>query len=75
MLTYSAPLKLCSNELIDCKSQIMQLTSQFNSIFATLDQTGPKCTKRGVIHSLFNFLFDDLNSTEEINAIKKMWQY
>ena len=48
----------------------MQLTSQINNIFATLDQTGPKHAKRGVIHSVFNFLFGDSNSTEEINAIK-----
>ena len=70
ILTYSALLKLCSDELVDCKLQIMQLTSQINNIFATLDQTGPKCAKRGIIHSLFNFLFGNPNSSEEINAIK-----
>ena len=48
----------------------MQLTSQVHNIFATLDQTNPKHAKRGIIHSLFNFLFGDPNSTKEINAIK-----
>ena len=55
---------------MDCKSQITQLTTQINNIFATLDQTDPKCAKRGNIHSLFNFLFGDPNSSAEINAIK-----
>ena len=32
-------MKLCSDELMDCKIQIMQLISQINDIFATLDQT------------------------------------
>ena len=41
-----------------------------NNIFVTLDQTGPKCANRGIIHSLFNFAFGDSNSPEEINAIK-----
>ena len=49
---------------------VTQLTSQVDNIFATLDQTGPKCAKRGIIHSLFNFFFGDPNSTEEINAVK-----
>ena len=48
----------------------MQLTSQINNIIATLDQTGPKHARIGIIHSLFNFLFGDPNSAEEINAIK-----
>ena len=48
----------------------MQLASQINNIFATLDKTGPKHTNRGIIHSLFNFLFGDPNSAKEINAIK-----
>ena len=61
---------LCSDELVDCKFQITQLTSQINKIFTNPDQTGPKHTKRGVIHSLFIFLFGDPNSAEEINAIK-----
>ena len=41
-----------------------------NNILATLDQTGPKHAKRGLIDSLFNFLFGGPNSAEEINAIK-----
>ena len=28
------------------------------------------CTKRGIIHSLFNFLFSTSSSAEEITAIK-----
>ena len=69
ILTYFTLLKLCSDELVDCKFQIMQLTSQVDNIFATLDQTGPKHAKRGIIHSLFNFLFGSPNCAEEINAI------
>ena len=38
-------------------------------ILATLDQSDPKCTKRGIIHSLFNFLFLNSNSAKESNAI------
>ena len=57
---------------MDCKFQIMQWTSQVNNIFSTLDQTNQKCTKRGIIHSLFNFLFGDTNSAEEIDAIKNI---
>ena len=48
----------------------MQLTSQVDSILATLDQSSPKCTKTVIIHSLFNFLFGNLNSAKEIKAIK-----
>ena len=55
---------------MDCKFQITQLTSQVNNIFATLDQTNPKHTKRCIIHSLFNFLLGDSNSAEEFNVIK-----
>ena len=69
-LTYLALLKLCTDECADCKSQITQLTTQINNIFATLDQTGPESAKRGIIHSLFNFSFGDPNSSAEINAIK-----
>ena len=52
ILTYLALLKLCFDEHMDCKFQIIQLTSQINNIFATLDQTGSKCTKRSIIHSI-----------------------
>ena len=69
-LSYLALFKLSSNELTDCKSQIMQLTSQVDNIFATLDQSDPKCTTTGIIHSLFNFLFGNSNNAKEINAIK-----
>ena len=44
--------------------------SQLNHIFTTLDQTNPKCTKRGIIHSLFNFLFGNLNSSTDIEFLK-----
>ena len=70
VLTYSALLKLCTHELKDCKSQITQLTTQVNHTFATLHQTSPKCSKRGIIHSLFNFLFGNPNSLTESNCIK-----
>ena len=70
ILTYAALLKLCTDELTDCKSQITQWTTQINNIFSTLDQTGPKHANRYIIHSLFNFLFGDVNSSAEIKAIK-----
>ena len=70
ILTYLALLNLCSGELADCKYQITQLTSRINNIFATPDQTGPKSTKKVIIHSPFNFLFGDPNSAEEFHAIK-----
>ena len=69
ILTYFALLKLCTDELTDCKSQIKQLSTQINNIFATLEQTGPKYTKRGIIHSI-QFLVFDPNSSAEIKAIK-----
>ena len=46
------------NELAGCKFQVMQLTSQVDNIFTTLDQSNPKCTKRGIIYSLFNFYLE-----------------
>ena len=58
-------------ELANCKVQIMQFTKQVDNIFATLDQSNPKYTKRGIIYSLFNFLFGHSNSAKEIKAIKK----
>ena len=70
VLTYLTLLKLCTDELTDCKSQITQLITQINNSFATLDQTGLKYAKRGIIHSLFNFLFGNPNSSAEVNAIK-----
>ena len=70
ILSYSALLNSSFEELADCKVQIMQLTSQVDNIFATLDQSYPKCTRRGIIHSLFKFLFGNSNSADEIEAIK-----
>ena len=52
------------------KAQIMQLTKQVDNIFSTLDHSNSKCTKRGINHSIFNFLFGDSNSAKEIIAIK-----
>ena len=57
ILSYLGLLKLCSNKHADGKFQITQLTSQVDDIFATLDQSNSKHTKRGIIHSLFNFFF------------------
>ena len=48
----------------------MQFTKQVDNKFTTLDQSNLKCTKRGIIHSLFNFLFGNSNSDKEIKAIK-----
>ena len=70
VLTYSALLKLCTDDLTDCKSQITQLTTQVNHIFITLDQTNPKHAKRGITYPLFNFLFGDLNILADTNSIK-----
>ena len=70
VFTYSALLRLYTDELTDCKSQMTQLTTQVSHIFATLDQTKPKHAKRGIMHSLFNFLFGDPNSLADINSVK-----
>ena len=48
----------------------MQLTTQVDNIFATLDKLNPDCTKRGIIHSLFNFIFGNSNSGKKREAIK-----
>ena len=75
---YSALLKLCTDELADCKSQINQLTTQVNYILTTLNQTkdtNPKHNRRCVIHSLFNFLFGDPNGSADIEPIKITWQF
>ena len=48
----------------------MQLTKQVSNIFAILNQSNPKCTKKGIINYLFNFLFGNSNSAEEIKVIK-----
>ena len=70
LLTYWALLKLYTDELMDCKSHIAQLTTQDNNIFSTLDQTSPKPAKRGIIQSLAYILFGDANSSADINTIK-----
>ena len=69
VLTHTALLKLCTDELTYCKSQITQLTMQVNHIFMTLDQTKPKHSKRGNIHSLFNILFGDPVRLADIESI------
>ena len=56
VITFSALLKLCMDEVTDCKSQINQLTTQFKCILITLDETEDtnwKPTKRGIVHALF----------------------
>ena len=70
ILSYLGLFKLCSDEPVDCKFQIMQLNNQVDNIFTTLGQSKPKCTKRSIIHSLFNFLFGTSNSAKEIEAFK-----
>ena len=50
---------------LNCKVQI-----QLNNIFTSLNQLKHNCTKRGIIHSLFNFLFGTSSSAEEVIAIK-----
>ena len=72
ILTYSGLLKLCSDQLMDCTFQIRQLTSQRNNIFATLGLAAPKHAKRDIIHSLFNFLFDDQKVQKKLMLSKNM---
>ena len=44
---------------------------EVDDIFATLDQSNPKCaSKEATVHSLFNFLFGKPNSAKEIRAIR-----
>ena len=74
ILSFSALHNSNFEEHADSKVQIMQLTSQVDNIFSTLDQPNPKCTQKGIIHSLFNFLFGNSNSAKEIKAIKTTWQ-
>ena len=68
---YSALFNLYINKLTDCKYQVIQLITQVNHIFTALDQINPKHAKRGIIHSLLNFLFGHLNSLAYIESIKK----
>ena len=49
------------------------LTTQVSCILSTVDQmkdTKPKHNKRGVIQSLYNFLFGNPDSSADIEAIK-----
>ena len=69
-LSYSALLTLCSDKVLDCKLQITDLNIQLNNIFSTINHSKHNCTKKGIIHSLFNFLFSTSSSAEEISAIK-----
>ena len=48
----------------------MDLHEQLHNTFNTLDQSKHSCTKCGIIHSLFNFIFGTTSSTEEINVNK-----
>ena len=70
ILFYSASLTLYSDEISDCKLQIAELNSQVNNIFSTLAQSKHNHAKRGIIHSLFNFLFGTSSSVDERTAIK-----
>ena len=70
ILSYSALLTLCSDEISDCKLQIAEINNKVNNIFTTLNQSKYNHTKRWVIHSLFNFLFGTSNSAEEVTVIK-----
>ena len=67
--SYLALLQLFANKHADCKFQIRHLTSQRDNILTTLDQSNPKCTIKGIIHSLLNFLFGNSNSAKEIETI------
>ena len=71
IMSYSVLFNSSFEELVYCEIQIMQV----DTIFTTLDQSNPKHTKRGIIHSLFNFLFRNLNSAEEIKQSKATSQY
>ena len=63
-LSYLALLTLCSDEIWDCKLHIADLNIQLTQIVTTLNQSKHNCTKIGIIHSLFNFLFGTSSSAE-----------
>ena len=69
-LSYASLLTSCSDEICNCKCQITDLCTQLHDIFNTLNQSKHNCTKHGIIHSLFNFLFSTTGNAEEITAIK-----
>ena len=66
---------LCSDEILNCQLQIIDLNIQLNNIYTTLDKSRHIWTKGGIIHSLFNFLFGTSSSAEEIAAIKNNIKY
>ena len=55
--TYTSLLTLCSNEITNCKCQIIDLCTQLHDIFNNLNQSKQSHTKHGIIQSLFNILF------------------
>ena len=52
------------------KIKITDLNMQLNNVFNTLNNSKHNQTKKGIMHSLFNFLFGTSSSTDEITAIK-----
>ena len=70
VLTYSALLKLCTDELTDCKSKLPSWLLMLITFSLPYIKPAQKCTKRGIIHSLFNFLFGNQNKLADINSIK-----
>ena len=68
-LIYASLLMLSSQEVNNCKHQIIELYTQLHNMFKTLNQSKHSHTKCRIIHSLFNFLFGTTSSTDEINAI------
>ena len=69
-LSYSALLTLCSDEISDSKLEITDLNIWLYNIFTILNQLKHNHTKRGMYHSLFNFLFGTSSSAKEITAIE-----
>ena len=69
-LSYASLLTSCSNEIYNCKCQIIDLHTHLHDIFNILNQSKHSHTKHGIIHSLFNFLFGTTSNAEEINTIK-----
>ena len=69
-LTYTSLLTSYSQEVNNCKCQTIELYTQLHNMFKTIDQSKHICTKCGIIHSVFNFLFGTPSSAKEINPIK-----
>ena len=60
-----------NNSTLEPVSQCTQHCSSFeqiNSMIVNIKLS--KCAKRGIIHSLFNFLFGSLNSLADIESVK-----